>query len=67
MATTSHPHSHRPLLDPDQFEQAGRRFRQWLNGLATPEPKSAERVADDIAWEDGEPHKDHRPDAADRR
>jgi len=45
------PPQQRPLIDPDQLEQAGRRFRQWLDGLATPtRPES-----DDIAWEDGEP------------
>lgn len=48
----------RPLLDPDQLEQAGRRFRQWLDRLATPQAATA---ADDIAWEDGEPREDTRP------
>jgi isopentenyl diphosphate isomerase/L-lactate dehydrogenase-like FMN-dependent dehydrogenase len=39
------------LLDPIQFEQAGRAFRQWLDrlrGIARPQPEP------DIAWEDGE-------------
>lgn len=56
--TSPMPHSTRPLLDPDQLEQAGRRFRQWLERLGAPQSASSE---DDIAWEDGEPRDDTRP------
>lgn len=66
MATSSTPHPHhRPLIDPDQLEAAGRRFRHWLDSFAhAPQPNT---VADDIAWEDGEPHERVSPDAADPR
>ncbi len=46
------------MIDPDQFEQAGRMFRVWLDrlfGHAEPEDDTS------IAWEDGEPKSD-RPD-----
>jgi hypothetical protein len=66
MATTSHPQSHRPRLDPDQFEQAGRRFRHWLNALAAPRTPPVVKAQDDIAWEDGEPPSERRPDAVDQ-
>lgn len=58
MATHMHPAPHRPMIDPDQFEQAGRMFRVWLDrlfGHAEPEDDTS------IAWEDGEPKSD-RPD-----
>ena len=59
MATSLQPQPHRPLLDPVQFEQAGRAFRQWLDrlrGIARPQPEP------DIAWEDGEPLVERRLD-----
>lgn len=60
MATHLQPAPHKPLLDPHQFEEAGRAFRIWLDRLLhTPEPEHDTS----IAWEDGEPHQD-RPDKA---
>lgn len=48
---------HRPLLDPIQFEEAGRALRQWLDRLlGQAEPKQDT----EIAWEDGEPGTDRR-------
>lgn len=58
MATQLHPAPHKPLLDPHQFEEAGRAFRIWLDRLlhvAEPEGDTS------IAWEDGEPRQ-NRPD-----
>lgn len=64
MATTSTPHPHRPFIDPDRFEAAGRRLRHWLDGFArTQHPAVPE---DDIAWEDGEPHEQRRMETLDR-
>jgi len=56
MANTSHHDPHRPLIDPDQFEEAGRAFRQWLDRLLG---HAAQVEETDIAWEDGEPKKEH--------
>lgn len=56
MATHLQPAPHKPLLDPQQFEEAGRAFRIWLDRLLG----HAEPVRDTtIAWEDGELHPDH--------
>lgn len=59
MASSLHRQPHPPLLDPIQFEQAGRAVRQWLDrlrGMAKPQPEP------DIAWEDGELLGERRPD-----
>lgn len=57
MATHLHPDPNRPLLDPLQFEEAGRALRLWLDRLLG----HAEPQGDtEIAWEDGEPKDDRR-------
>jgi hypothetical protein len=58
MATHVHPEPNRPLIDPHQFEEAGRAFRHWLDRLVGHAPPAEDTS---IAWEDGEPHED-RPD-----
>lgn len=57
MAYSTHHDSHRRLIDPLQFEEAGRAFRQWLDRLLghTPPVQDTE-----IVWEDGEPRDDRR-------
>lgn len=57
MATQLHPPPHRPLLDPDQLEAAGRAFRLWLDRLL----RRVDASDTAIDWEDGEPEPD-RPD-----
>lgn len=60
MATSLSPHPNRPLLDPLQFEQAGRAFRNFLDRLFGHAPPPEEET--EIAWEDGELHPERRPD-----
>lgn len=60
MATHTQPTPHRPLLDPDQLEQAGRALRLWLDRVFG---RIAAAGDTSIAWEDGEPSGD-RPDHA---
>ncbi len=57
MSTRSHQQHSRPLLDPTQFEEAGRTLRKWLNLLRTPHVVR-ESADTSIAWEDGEPPED---------
>jgi hypothetical protein len=57
MANPFQSEPHRPLIDPLQFEEAGRAFRHWLDrllGHAVPEGDT------EILWEDGEPRDDPR-------
>lgn len=59
------PHeSPRPLIDPEQAEQAGRALRQWLERLRRPAPAATGEP--DIDWEDGEPRVDRRDASAGR-
>lgn len=51
MSTPSDP-EHRPLIDPDAFEAAGRHFREWLNRLLA---RRQDETDTSIAWESGEP------------
>ncbi|MDB5540272.1 MAG: hypothetical protein JWQ89_1999 [Devosia sp.] len=55
MTSQSHQEPHRPLLDPQQFEEAGRQFRLWLDRLLGHAPPEEDT---EIAWEDGEPMDD---------
>lgn len=57
MASHLNHDPHRPLLDPLQFEEAGRALKQWLDrllGRAQPHEDT------EIEWEDGEPRHDRR-------
>ena len=57
MSNAVHHEPHRPLIDPEQLEEAGRAFRQWLDrvlGRAEPTRET------EIAWEDGESRDDRR-------
>ena len=58
MSTRSQPQPPRPLLDPVQFEEAGRALRKWLELLRRPSVVAAETKDTSIAWEDGEPPND---------
>jgi len=57
MASQMNHDPQRPLLDPIQFEQAGRALKQWLDRMLS---HAAPRRDTEIAWEDGEPRDDPR-------
>lgn len=55
MASHMHHDPHRPLLDPHQFEEAGRALRLWIDRLLG---HSEPQEDTEILWEDGEPRND---------
>jgi hypothetical protein len=57
MSTRTDSRPQRPLLDPDQFERAGRALKLWLEGLRH---RVEETPDTSIAWEDGEPREPSR-------
>ena len=60
MSTRSAPEPHHPLIDPVAFEEAGRRFREWLGLLLG----RVEAEADtSIAWDSGDPDDEASPPA----
>ncbi len=55
MSTQSQPH--RPLIDPNRLEEAGRALRRALDKLREKRVVAASPETE-IAWEDGEPRDD---------
>lgn len=55
---SSAPVPHRPLIDPQQMEEAGRALRRMLERLRAAAHPAPKPEPDDIAWEDGEPRED---------
>ena len=60
------PHDNRRLIDPDQFEEAGRKLRRLLEAMRRPRP-SLDTADTEIDWEDGEPRDDTASTMAGRR
>lgn len=60
------PHDNRRLIDPDQFEEAGRKLRRLLEAMRRPRP-ALDTADTEIDWEDGEPRDDTASTIAGRR
>jgi hypothetical protein len=60
------PHDNRRLIDPDQFEEAGRALRRLLEAMRRPRPL-VDSAATEIDWEDGEPRDEAASTIAGRR
>lgn len=60
------PHDNRRLIDPDQFEEAGRKLRRLLEAMRRPQP-ALDTADTEIDWEDGEPRDDAATTIAGRR